>query len=290
VELDDPLPSRASFLSKRAEDERAQGVTWSTNFPPNIRNRLRDALILSIGPGLNRAAVFTNELRSILESHSQHSHTLVSADTAFQFARNSDVLVDVLDATALALRQLASSHNGEKVNFRFTEVYDFRHDEFIAAANDILLEGRIAYTFIDGRLRPRGSEPLHTDVIEPVEAALTSDGKFAQAEAAYQDALTSMAGGHYGASITSSGSALQQTFVALGAQGQNLGALVADARSRGFLMAHDEKLVTAYKNIADWITADRSNRGTAHSADSSTRADAELAIHVVAALIIRLVG
>ena len=288
VELDEPLPSRARFLGERAARERAQGPTWSPVIPDNIRARLRDALLSSVDGGIRARTALANEARAILESHSEHSAVLVNAETLFTFSRSPAELVDVLDATGIALVRLAERLDGTSIRPLLDDSYEYRAEEYFAKANDILLEGRVSYTYIRGRLKERGAEPLHTDVLRPAEAALTSDPSFANAESAYQDALTAMASGHYGASITSAGSALQQTLVALGAEGQNLGALMSDAKRRGFLMGHDEKLVSAYKAIADWITADRSNRGTAHAASSSGRADAELAIHVVASLIVRL--
>jgi hypothetical protein len=123
---------------------------------------------------------------------------------------------------------------------------------YVSSANDILLEGRIAYTFIEERIHDSGAEPLHIGVIEPVEAVLSSNPRFAEAESTYQEALTTMATGFYGASITSPGLSLKQ---ALGAGGRNLRALESAAKRRGFLVEHDEKRVATFKNIDDWITA-----------------------------------
>lgn len=288
MELDQPLPSQARFLQLRADQERERGVKWSADFPDYVRNRLSDAIATNIHGGVRAQISFIRESRRVLSSHSQYSNiTLMSWDSYFTLLRKSEEVVDALDAAALSLARLARDLNGQLASGR--QPYEYDPDAFISAANDILLEGRISFTFIGGRLRERGAEPLHSDVMRPLETMLTAEPRFAEAERAYQDALTAMATGHYGASITSSASALQQTLVALGSKGQNLGALFLDARRRGFLMSHDEKLMNAFRSIGDWVTADRSNRGNAHGASIALREDAELAIHVIAALIIRLI-
>lgn len=294
VELDQPLPSRARFLRERAEHERVNGITWTTAFPRGSKDRIYEAFCESYAsnhPMSERVA--DTAFGDVIAEYSQHRRKWQSVFDVFSdnwsTASDEDIL-DGLDAIAVSLRDLATRYNdltdeetGNSLGYNYKPVH------FIEKANDILLDARISYTFINGRLKERGAEPLHVDVIQPVEAALTSDPRFTKAEAAYQDAVTSMATGHYGASITSAGSALQQTLVGLGAKGGDLGALFADARKHGFLMGHDEKLFQAFKSISGWITADRSNRGTAHNASDADRDDAQLAIHIVASLIIRLV-
>jgi hypothetical protein len=76
--------------------------------------------------------------------------------------------------------------------------------------------------------------------------------------------------------------------LAAGAEGNALGPLLASARGKGLLGPYDSKLAEGVKLIGDWVSADRSTRGDAHSASNANIDDAWLAVHVAAALIVRL--
>lgn len=225
------------------------------------------------------------------QSQLRPSHgSIESAFTEVIYPATDAELLDWFAAIPIVLDKFGEVNNGKWSGEQDNDfAYDIDSAKFCELANDVLLESRIAFTFVNRRLKPRTEEPLFLTVIEPVETLLTNDPKFAAAEAAYTQAQSSIAAGQYGAAITSAGSALQATLEALGATGSNLGAIFSDAKRRGFLMGHDTKLLDSYKLIADWITADRSNRGTAHGAGSAERADADMAVHIVAALVIRLI-
>jgi hypothetical protein len=108
-------------------------------------------------------------------------------------------------------------------------------------------------------------------------------------ERAFHDALRELKpGGNPGDAITDAGSALQEMLLAAGAEGNALGPLLASARGKGLLGPYDSKLAEGVKLIGDWVSADRSTRGDAHSASNANIDDAWLAVHVAAALIVRL--
>jgi hypothetical protein len=293
-DFEDLLPSRAAFVRERGETEAAHGIQWLTIFDERTRFRLYAAF----QQGFPSWHYTTNELikpalATFVSDQSQlrlwHS-TAESAFTDVTDPSSDEELLDWLAAIPIVLEKFGEEYNGQWSGehdnaFR----YNVGSAKFTALANDVLLDGRIAFTFINNRLRPRTDEPLFLSVIEPMEALLSANPKFADAESAYQQAQGSIAAGQYGAAITSAGSALQATLEALGATGANLGAIYSDAKRRGFLLGHDSKLLDSYKLIADWITADRSNRGTAHGAASAERADADMAVHIIAALVIRLI-
>ena len=56
------------------------------------------------------------------------------------------------------------------------------------------------------------------------------------------------------------------------------------------LAAHDDRMTQAIEDIVQWVAADRSEKGDSHKADAADKADAWFMIHVVGALIVRLVG
>lgn len=291
------LPSRARYLKNRADHEAAHGIAWSNDTNAKARRHIYDAFVESY----QSAHIATDQLTqsTVNDIFAQGSELARPTVSDFESACSESVwrelcpeaeFLDWLQASALALQRLAGKLNGslaevEDYSFR----YQFDHEGYIRKVNDILLDRRINYTFVGGQIKERGAEPLHVEIIQPMEAAITSDPRFVAVEAAYKQASHSLATGQYGASITTIGSALQETFTALGVDGANLGAQFSTAKDKGLLLNIDEKLYDAYKKIGDWITANRSNRGNAHGAASAQREDAELAIHVIASLIVRLI-
>lgn len=202
----------------------------------------------------------------------------------------SDIeLVDWLAAAPIVLGRLASELNGRLADDgEYTVLFDYSVEHFVSHVDEVLLDERIDYAFVDQRLMPRSDAPMHLEIVKPLAVLLTADPRFAEAEKAYGDATSSMAAGHYGAAITSMGSCLQESLEALGAQGNDLTALVNSGKKKGLFQGHDEKLFDIFKLVAGWVTADRSNRGTAHGPASANADDAMLALHVVGAFVLRL--
>jgi hypothetical protein len=292
------LPSRERYLRQRADHETVHGVSWQNRTNSRTRRLIYAAFEESypnhhVATGLLTQGTVSGifDEGTELEHHVSSSFQSACSGDLFGDLCPEDEFLDWLQASALALRQLADSLNGtDAEDGEYSFQYAFDYDTYIRKVNDILLDRRINFTFLDGVIRERGSEPLHLEIIQPVEAAITSDERFAAVEEAYKQASHSLATGQYGASITAIGSALQETFRALGVEGQTLAAQFSAARrENGLLHTVDEKLFDAYKKIGDWITATRSVRGNAHGAATAEREDAELAVHVIASLIIRLV-
>jgi len=135
----------------------------------------------------------------------------------------------------------------------------------------------------------RASQELHAEVVAPVLLLLSHRSGFEKVEAAYQDALREISAGHPADAITDAGTALQETLTTLGCRGNALGPLIADAQRNGLLAAHDSTLGEGIAKILKWVSADRSNKGDSHRASTPTTEDAWLVVHVVGALILRLV-
>lgn len=118
---------------------------------------------------------------------------------------------------------------------------------------------------------------------------LHSQPGWADVESAYQEALNQLANDQPANAITDVTRALQLTLEKLGASGNALGPLVKSAKSRGLLRAHDDNLTRGIESFLNWASADRSQAGDAHQSGTEWSQDAWLSIHVVGALIVRLV-
>lgn len=162
-------------------------------------------------------------------------------------------------------------------------------DDFQCYLNVILNEHRIAFQMVEGQMIAKSSDELHVEVVEPALRLLVGS-QYESAHDACLAALKEVTGGEPANAITDAGTALQETFSALGWSGHSLGRQIADARKNGLLLAgHDQQLVDGILKFADWASADRSETGDAHKHSDATRADAWLMVHVVGALIVRLV-
>jgi hypothetical protein len=153
--------------------------------------------------------------------------------------------------------------------------------------NAILNAHRVAYKMINGQFVPFSDDPVYAATIEPT-VRLLIDRRFDRAQTAFLNALREIQNGKADDAITDAGTALQETLVALGCQGDVLGRLIQDARGRGLFAGHDAQLTTGIFNFLNWASADRSQSGDAHKQSDATIGDAWLAVHVIGALIIRL--
>jgi hypothetical protein len=150
------------------------------------------------------------------------------------------------------------------------------------ALNGILGQERVRLRMVDGKLIPRTSEELHAEVVEPALRLLASRSDLSSVESAYQKALREIAVDP-GDAITDASTALQELLESLECRGNALGPLLKDAKRRKLLADHDGKLI-------EWVAADRSALGDAHHDSVAQADDAWLIVHVVGALILRLVG
>lgn len=107
-------------------------------------------------------------------------------------------------------------------------------------------------------------------------------------EKAYRAALEEIHNGKPDDAITDAGTALQETLELLGCEGNSLGPLIKSARNRGLLGPHDTPLLESLVSVMNWVSADRSTKGDAHNTDDVSRDDAWLTVHVVGAVILRL--
>lgn len=161
-------------------------------------------------------------------------------------------------------------------------------EKFATAANKIMREHRIAYKFVEGELVSFESDEMLATTVEPALKLLVGN-TFAAAHDAYLSALKEIGRGDAGDAITDAGTALQEVLTALGCTGNALGPLIKDAKRLGLFAGHDQNLVDGIGKFMDWASADRSTSGDAHKHSQADVADAWLMVHIVGALVVRLV-
>lgn len=293
------LPSRRAYLKSQAEAERQSGVRWISEINWKARRRIRTAFDASHNAGgtdfvfrLNGAvnAIYSEGSEAeILQG--QTSWLRVDQDENGWEATPTDEYLDWLQAASIALDRFHQEHEGEPIG---SEPYEmalhFDPNGFRQRVNDILLDRRIVYAFVDRQLLNRAEEPLHIDVVEPVSNLISSDPRYASAERAYGEALSYLASHQYGPSVTSSASAVQEALKAAGASGSTLGALVKSAKSKKIIRSHDARVLDLIDELNAWLNTDRAVNGNAHWASAAGQADARLAVHLAGAFILHILS
>lgn len=162
--------------------------------------------------------------------------------------------------------------------------------KFADRVNEVLLAYRLKFRFVpdDSEIVPLDSMELHISVVEPALALLHGEPEFADAHGSYLKALKEISENEPANAITDAGTALQQILVTLGCQGNALGPLIKDAKTRGLFAGHDNRLVAGITNFMEWVSADRSEKGDAHKPGTEDLNDAWLMVHIVGALIVHL--
>jgi hypothetical protein len=165
------------------------------------------------------------------------------------------------------------------------------HDRMNAFADGvrvILREHRISYDLIADQMVEFSSQEMHQAVVGPTLRLLSNRRGFKGVERAYQDALEEISHGKPADAITDAGTALQETLMTLGCEGNALGPLIKSARKKGLLAPHDGPMAEAVEKLMHWVSADRSTTGDAHGSTSPSTEDAWLIVHLVGALVLRL--
>jgi len=198
-----------------------------------------------------------------------------------------DLVWSVLEAVHFVAAIAASKPLSGVVNDT-RETLRTRLPHFVATIKTVLRESRVSHDLIDGRFVPLESLELHEEVVVPAITLLGSNPDYEAVEKAYRTALEEIHGGKPDDAITDAGTALQEALKLLGCEGNRLGPLIKSARKRGLFASHDSPLVDGTLSAMEWVSADRSTKGDAHNTQEATREDAWLTVHVVGALILRL--
>lgn len=154
---------------------------------------------------------------------------------------------------------------------------------FSRRIRSVLQEHWVSFDFIEGRFIPIESNQLHEEVVIPALTLLGHREDFENVETAYRKALDELHTGTPDDAITDAATALQEALLALGCKGNSLRPLTNSALVKGTITGYDRKLI-------DWVSAERNNKGDAHNVDAASTEDAWLVVHIVGALILRIVG
>lgn len=154
---------------------------------------------------------------------------------------------------------------------------------FIENVRIILREHRVEYDIVGGQFIRFRSRIMHESIVVPALTLLGNHKEYDNVEKAYKKALAELHDGNPDDAITDASTALQEALSALGCEGNSLGPLANSAIVKKVIDSHDKKLI-------DWVSADRSTKGDAHSVSSASTEDAWLTLHVAGAIILRICG
>jgi hypothetical protein len=267
-----------------AEAESAGSSFWTQEFCLEARLKVWYAFIDAVGQkpdvpvvaGIVRTHLLRDEGLAELTGSADPT-----ADLGDYFTRlaDGDLAASVIEAMLLTLREVAI-----RVSYVSPTLFTSR-------VNDILMSERISFELVGAEMVPKESQELHAEVVAPLLRLLSGRRGWEVVEVAYQAGLRELADGKFDNSITDAGTALQEALKQRGCSGNALGPLLASAKQKGVLAAHDQPLSDGIGKLIDWVSADRSTLGDGHrGASPATAEDAWLTVHIVGALILRLTG
>lgn len=262
------LPSERKRRAQRDAAEASGQDLWTEELPNPARVKIR-AFLRGVA---EQRSDFTHSVNLTLEFAAGRSVPYFHLDNLL--GADNDFALDVVGAAAFVISDDA----------RLRRDYGESFESFV---NRILEDYRVAYRLVDGELFPVESDELHQHVVAPALRLLVGE-QFARANGAYMDAIKEVPTDPSNA-ITDAGTALQETLTALGCEGNSLGPLIKSAKKQSLLAGHDKTLTSAIEDFHHWASADRSEKGDGHKVSDASRSDAWLMIHIVGALIIRLV-
>ena len=277
------LHRRRKRLEEMARHEAEGTVFWTDIFDEPARTKILHAFRDSAGEyDLDTYCRYARGL--ILRDEGWMSLTSPAANPVTDFLNyimvcGDDMMPTVIEAMVAAL---------DGANVGGISQWEGRN-RIRALIPTILREHRISFDLIQNQMVEFSSREMHEAVMVPALTLLGGRSELRQAESAYRDALEEISKGKPGDAITDAGTALQETLVALGCSGNALGPLIKSASSKGLLAPHDATLSDAIGKILHWVSADRSETGDAHQATGATVDDAWFVVHIVGALILRLV-
>lgn len=290
-ELSEPLPSEWRRRKALAEEEAETGPQWNEN-PSDVACRKIFRIFLA---STDQPSMVSEEVKRIREVNSAEGWPVSDIERTLVGAfPDGDDRLDCIATISLMLGRLGDERNDTiywSPDKKTRLTYRFDADLFRRMTDDVLFQHRIEWAFRGEHLVERGNQELHASVVRPTTELLGGDPRFASVQRAYDKALLELSQNDPGDSITDANTALQEAFRVLGVNGSSASEQALKAERRGLLVGYDRKLVEGIVKLTDWINAERSNNGDAHSDGSrALKADAWLVVHVVGALILRLFG
>lgn len=279
----DPLPSELRRRREQAAREVDAGVTWIDGCPKAVGEDVWAAL-RTCSNAVGRVLRLADERLNAHDMQVWVSSSRLTGDGTDK--ERLDALAAIVNAFVwLAVHDEEPVDSGHSHRADYAPQYDV--DSFIEVVNDRLLNGRVDWSFEDGRFQERGNFVMHSEVLRPATLLLADDPAFSKAAAAFQDALTRLSKGETEVALTDAATSLQEFFRALGVDGNSPSQQLDNAIKKKVISGADKKLMSP---LVDWINADRSHRGNAHfhRAGAVSKADAWLMMHVVGAVMVRL--
>jgi hypothetical protein len=277
------LHSRRKRQEELARAEAAGQVFWTDTFDERARVRLWHAFTdcsshyLSDTSTAARSLICRDEgLLYLVASHHPH----VEDFGRYLMEGPNEMVPSCIEAMLQAL--LAQARN----DYSFTN----RANLYRQLVPIILREHRISFEFVEDRMVEFSSQEMHQSVVAPALRLLSGRAGHDSTERAYRDSLDEISRGKPSDAITDAGTALQSVLTELGCTGNSLGPLIKSAKAKGLLAAHDGPMLDAIDRLMNWVSADRSSTGDAHLVTDPSIDDAWLIVHMVGALILRLVG
>lgn len=273
-------------IAERDHRENIEGVFWTQKFSEEVRTKINLAIsdcargeyvALEIGgyaAGLVYRATGSRRMTTVAGANSQGTDFFAALALL-----DDEIIPSLIEGAYLGFCAFQS---------QYAEM--FGSHAFAVLINDILLQHRISFELIEGSMIERESMELHAEVVAPSLQLLSSREGWEPIEQAYKNALDEIATGDPADAITDAGTALQETLEMLGCKGNSLGTLIGDGRKRGFFAPHDSTIGDAICKTMEWVAADRSQKGDGHHTSGASREDAWLTVHIVGALILRLVS
>lgn len=276
------LFSRRKRIDKLALDESAGLLEWTTDFSPRARNRIllhyRDVSGEYFVHGLAQARelIMLDEGLLDLTGRRFNAH-----EDMAQFIQDceSNAMPMAIEALITSLQDRGgwpAPQYGSQ--FKFCDMVRL-----------ILREESLAFDLVDLNLVEFSSRQLTQSVVLPVLSLLGRQQGWSDVEGAYQDALREISHGTPADSITDSGRALELTLERLGCRGSSLGERLKAARASGLLLGSDDKLAVSITHAVGWAAVERNERSDAHRGSEADVADAWMMVHIVGAVILRLV-
>jgi hypothetical protein len=275
------LHKRRKWQEALAAREAAGESFWTDKFVEPARNKI----LLGFRTATGDSGVYADVARGLIlrdEGFLYLSNPQWDASEdlyAYILQCDKDMVPTVIEAMSLACSNravIAQTGNWDAAAY------------FDETVNVTLLEHRISYELVNHQMIEFSSKALHQNVIAPASRLLGGRPDLDKIESAYSDALREISKGSPADAITDAGTALQEMLSAVGCEGKSLGDQLKSARTKKIIAAHDSPLITAIEKTVSWVSADRSEKGDAHSVTSATVDDAWLIVQIVGALILRL--
>ena len=281
------LPFMRQRMKDMAEAEGRGESFWTDTVSDKVRVRVRRVYDGLDGHGLrDGGAIFGDARRMILDQDGTDYLVDAGLEPFDDFAALLRLGPDSMFPTAFeALVEAVRRWDVPSLNtFGFARGYAL---QFVAGANEVFAQERVAWTYVDGQMVEMKSQELHEAVVQPA-LRLLHHRQYAGVDATYRKALYELSKGDGADAVTDAGAALQELLTALGCSGNQLGDLIRSAKQKKLLGAHDTPLLESVERAMHWVAADRSQTGESHHASDATREDAWLIVHVVGAFIVRL--